>query len=69
VVLLGLVAWFATELISYGGQAGLAERIFGIAQGLWPLAVVVSCRYAAASRIPDLSQPAARPELEPAAGD
>jgi hypothetical membrane protein len=69
VVLLALVAWFATELISYGGQAGLAERIFGIAQGLWPLAVVVSCRRAAASSIPDLSQPAARPELEPAAGD
>lgn len=29
------------------GQAGLAERIFGAAQALWPLAVVVSCRYAA----------------------
>jgi hypothetical protein len=35
-------------------------------QGLWPLAVVVSCRRAAASRIPGLSQP---PALQPAAGD
>jgi hypothetical protein len=46
-VLFALVAWFAVELASYGGQAGLAERIFGIAQGLWLLAVVVSCRRAA----------------------
>lgn len=45
-VLLGLVAWFAVELISFGGQAGLAERIFGAAQALWPLLVVVSCRVA-----------------------
>ena len=62
----GLVR-YRTDLLWRAG--GLAERIFGIAQGLWPLAVVVSCRRAAASRIPDLSQPAARPELEPAAGD
>jgi hypothetical protein len=68
-VLLVLLAWFATELIAYGGQAGLAERIFGIAQGLWPLVVVISCRRAAASRIPALTQPAARPALESAAGD
>jgi hypothetical membrane protein len=65
-VLLALLAWFATELIAYGGQAGLAERIFGIAQALWPLAVVLSCRRAA-SRIPGLSQPAVRPALESAA--
>jgi hypothetical membrane protein len=69
VVLLALLAWFATELIAYGGQAGLAERVFGAAQALWPLAVVVSCRRAAASRIPGLGHQAARPELEPAAGD
>jgi hypothetical membrane protein len=69
VVLLALLVWFASELIAYGGQAGLAERIFGIAQALWPLAVVVSCRRAAPSRVSDLGQPAARPELEPAAGD
>jgi hypothetical protein len=46
-VLLALAAWFGVELLSYGAQAGLAERIFGAAQGLWPLTVVVSCRYAA----------------------
>jgi hypothetical protein len=45
-VLLALLAWFGAELITGGGQAGLAERIFGAAQALWPLAVVVSCRRA-----------------------
>jgi Protein of unknown function (DUF998) len=46
-VLLALLAWFVAELITGGGQVGLAERIFGTAQALWPLTVVVSCRYAA----------------------
>ena len=68
-VLLALVAWFGAELITGGGQAGLAERIFGAAQALWPLAVVVSCRRAArtgtrAGRMPGLSQPAVRPAVE-----
>jgi Protein of unknown function (DUF998) len=47
VVLLGLLAWFAAELVTAAGEAGLAERIFGAAQALWPLAVIASCRYAA----------------------
>ena len=47
VVLLALVAWFAAELITGSGQAGLAERAFGAGQSLWPLAVVASCRSAA----------------------
>jgi Protein of unknown function (DUF998) len=60
-VLMVLLAWFAAELITGGGQAGLAERIFGAAQALWPLAVVASCCRAArtgtrSSRIPGLSQ-------------
>jgi hypothetical membrane protein len=46
-VLLVLLIWFGTELITAGGQAGLAERIFGAGQALWPLAVAVSCRHAA----------------------
>ena len=46
-VLLALAAWFGMELISGGGQAGLAERIFGAGQSLWPLLVVASCRLAA----------------------
>jgi Protein of unknown function (DUF998) len=46
-VLLALLAWFGTELVTAGGQAGLAERIFGAGQALWPLAVVASCRRAA----------------------
>jgi Protein of unknown function (DUF998) len=46
-VLLVLMVWFAAELITGGGQAGLAERVFGAAQALWPLTVVASCCYAA----------------------
>ena len=36
-VLVALLAWFIPELITGGGQAGLAERIFGAVQALWPL--------------------------------
>lgn len=43
-VLLALVIWFAAELVTGSGQAGLAERTAGTAQALWPLAVVLSCR-------------------------
>jgi hypothetical membrane protein len=43
-VLLALVLWFGVELITGAGQAGLAERVAGAAQALWPLAVVLSCR-------------------------
>jgi Protein of unknown function (DUF998) len=46
-VLLALLAWFVAELITGGPQAGLAERVFGVAQALWPLMVVASCCYAA----------------------
>ena len=46
-VLVALVAWFGVELITGGGLAGLAERLFGAALALWPLAVVASCRHAA----------------------
>ena len=65
VVLLALLAWFGAELIAAGGQAGLAERIFGAAQALWPLAVVASCRQAVRtaagpSRAPALNRPTTR---------
>jgi Protein of unknown function (DUF998) len=43
-VLLLLLGWFLVELIYGGGQVGLAERILGVAQALWPLLVVLSCR-------------------------
>jgi hypothetical protein len=49
-VLAALVAWFGVELITGGGQAGLAERVFGAGQALWPLAVVASCRLAAMAK-------------------
>jgi hypothetical protein len=42
--LTGLLAWFLVELVAKGGQVGLAERIMGVAQAGWPLAVVLSCR-------------------------
>ena len=48
-VLVALLAWFAAELITAGGQAGLAERVFGAGQASWPLAVVASCQYAAST--------------------
>jgi len=43
-ILLALMAWFVAELITAAGQVGLAERVVGTAQALWPLAVVLSCR-------------------------
>jgi len=46
-LLLALVTWFGAELITGGALAGLAERSFGAALALWPLAVVASCRHAA----------------------
>lgn len=42
--LLGLVGWFAVELVADTGRVGLAERVVATAQALWPLAVVVSAR-------------------------
>jgi len=38
-----LLAWFGTELIMGGHQAGLAERVVGVAQAGWPLLAVLSC--------------------------
>ena len=46
-VLLMLLGWFLAELIGGGGLVGLAERVLGTAQALWPLVVVLSCRRAA----------------------
>jgi hypothetical protein len=43
-VLFALLAWFLTELVTGAGQVGLAERVTGVAQAAWPLAVVLSCR-------------------------
>jgi Protein of unknown function (DUF998) len=59
-VLFALAAWFGVQLITAGGQAGLAERLFGAAQALWPLIVVVSCRVAARKHSDSLQLPQAR---------
>jgi hypothetical protein len=63
IVLLILVTWFAVELITAGGQTGLAERIFGAAQALWPLAVVVSCGLAARTATGPSPAPVAPPSF------
>ena len=44
-VLLGLLVWFGAELIGGGRQVGLAERVLARAQAVWPLAVVLACRW------------------------
>jgi hypothetical protein len=44
-VQLGLLAWFDTEVITASGQIGLAERVLAVAQAIWPLAVVLTCRW------------------------
>ena len=54
-VLLGLLAWFGTELIGGGRQVGLAERFLAGAEAVWPLAVVLACRWTR-SRVPDAGQ-------------
>jgi len=43
--LLALTAWFGAEMITGAGRAGLAERTAGLAQVLWLLTVVLSCRF------------------------
>lgn len=45
VILLLPAAWFGLELITWAGQAGLAERVLGEAQALWPFVVIMSCRH------------------------
>jgi hypothetical protein len=44
-VLLGLLVWFGAELMGGGRQVGLAERLLAGAQAVWPLGVVLSCRW------------------------
>ena len=44
-VLVCLLAWFAAEVVTGAGQAGLAEWVLGVAQAVWPLTVVLSCRH------------------------
>ena len=47
VVLALLVAWFGLEVVTGAGHGGLAERVLGVAQAIWPLTVVLSCRHPA----------------------
>lgn len=43
-VLLGLVGWFAVELITDGAHVGLSERVTAGAQATWPLLAVLRSR-------------------------
>jgi uncharacterized protein DUF998 len=54
-----LLVWFAAEVVTGAGQAGLAERVLGVAQAVWPLTVVLSCRHPARAAS---AQPPAPPE-------
>jgi len=49
-LLFAVLAWFVAELVTGAGQVGLAERVAGVAQAAWPLAVVLSCRRVPAGR-------------------
>ncbi len=44
VVIAAFFGWFTVELIAAGRQLGLAERVLGEVQPLWPMTVVLSCR-------------------------
>lgn len=55
-VLLAVLLWFGAELLTSGGQAGLAERLLGGLQTLWPVLVILSCR---------LSRPGTHPPGRP----
>ena len=49
VTLAALTVWFALEQATHGGHMGLAERTAGLAQALWPLIAVMSCRLSRAA--------------------
>ena len=55
-VLLAVLLWFGAELLTSGGQAGLAERLLGGVETLWPVLVILSCR---------LSRPGSQPPGRP----
>ncbi len=50
-VLALLLVWLAAEVIPGAGQVGLAERVLGTAQAVWPLTVVLSCRHPARTAV------------------
>lgn len=52
VTLAALTIWFAAEQATRGAQMGIAERSAGLAQTIWPLAVVVSCRWFGGGTLP-----------------
>jgi hypothetical protein len=66
--LLGLLVWFAVELMTRGGQVGLAERVLTEAQAVWPLAVVLTCwRSVSSARLPPWARRDDPPAPRPAA--
>jgi hypothetical protein len=66
--LLGLLVWFAAELMTRGTQVGLAERVLTEAQAVWPLAVVLTCwRSVSSARLPPWARRDDPPAPRPAA--
>jgi len=61
VTLAALTLWFAAEQATHGAHMGLAERSAGLAQALWPLIAVVSCRLSRAAP-PELADELLEPE-------
>jgi uncharacterized protein DUF998 len=57
-----VLAWFLAELATGGGQLGLAERVAGEVQAVWPLIVVFTCRL---SRHPTWRDAAVSPAAVP----
>ena len=45
------VPWWGLEVVTGAGHAELAGRVLGLAQTLWPLTVVLSCRHPAGAPI------------------
>jgi hypothetical protein len=43
-VMMAVLAWFLAELATGGSHLGLAERVAGEVQAVWPLTVVLACR-------------------------
>ena len=44
-MMLGLLVWFYVELATGSRQLGLAERVLAGVEAVWPLAVILTCRW------------------------
>ncbi len=61
-VQLCLLAWSDAEVITASSQAGLAERVLAVAQAIWPLAVVLTCRWSQSVGVASPARAESRPD-------